>query len=262
MPFTLAHPAVVLPLLRTPLVPSALVAGSVAPDLPYYASLQWLGGDYNLTLTHELSSVLWLDPLIGLVLLAAFQVVVKRPLLALLPPAAAGRAVPAARGFRWRSPVALASIAVSLVVGAASHVLWDDVTRAPGAPWSLRLEVAFTVLGGGALLWWLVRWWRAARPSPVPAAVLLPRRVRVVVPALLGVVAVLAGAVSGFRMLPEFREAYRLEGAVDWAGVAEAELRTFLVDGGTALLVALVLYAVAWHLCRLRSAPEPAAQDS
>ncbi|TWH75209.1 uncharacterized protein DUF4184 [Modestobacter roseus] len=98
MPFTLAHPAAVLPLLRTPLAPSALVAGSVAPDLPYYASLQWLGGDYNLTLTHEWSSVLWLDPLIGLVLLAAFQVLFKRPLLALLPPAAAGRAVPAARG--------------------------------------------------------------------------------------------------------------------------------------------------------------------
>ncbi|MEI5672079.1 MULTISPECIES: DUF4184 family protein [unclassified Nocardioides] len=38
MPFTLVHPAAVLPLVRTPLVPSALVLGSVAPDLPYFVS--------------------------------------------------------------------------------------------------------------------------------------------------------------------------------------------------------------------------------
>ncbi|TWH75210.1 hypothetical protein JD78_03765 [Modestobacter roseus] len=141
------------------------------------------------------------------------------------------------------------------MVGAATHVLWDDLTRAPGPPWSLRLEVAFTVLGGAALLWWLVRWWRATPPRPVPDGVLAPRRVRTAVPALLAVVAVLAGVVSGVRRLPEFREAYRLDATVDWAGVAEAELRTFLVDGGTALLVALVVYAVGWHLVRLRAAP-------
>jgi len=36
MPFTLAHPAAVLPLFRGPLVPAALVVGAVAPDLPYF----------------------------------------------------------------------------------------------------------------------------------------------------------------------------------------------------------------------------------
>ncbi|HEY3557859.1 MAG TPA: DUF4184 family protein, partial [Kribbella sp.] len=35
MPFTPAHPAAVLPLIRRPLVASALVAGAVAPDLLY-----------------------------------------------------------------------------------------------------------------------------------------------------------------------------------------------------------------------------------
>ena len=34
MPFTGSHPAAVLPLLRTPLPASALVAGSIAPDVP------------------------------------------------------------------------------------------------------------------------------------------------------------------------------------------------------------------------------------
>lgn len=250
MPFTLAHPAVVLPLLRRPLVPSALVAGSLAPDLPYYVSLQWLGGDYNLTLTHERSSVLWLDPLIGAVLLATFQLLLKRPVLALLPPSAAGRAAPAARGFRWRSPAALGLIAVSLVVGAATHLVWDELTRAPGAPWALRLEVAFSVLGGAALLWWLVRWWRATPPQPVPDGVLLPRRPRTALPALIGAVTVLAGAVAAALELPEIRDAYQLGGAVDRVGVAEAELRTLLVEAGTAFIAALLVYAVGWHVHR------------
>jgi hypothetical protein len=35
MPFTLSHPAAVLLLCRPPFVASALVAGAVAPDLPY-----------------------------------------------------------------------------------------------------------------------------------------------------------------------------------------------------------------------------------
>ena len=36
MPFTLAHPAAILPITRGRLIPSALVMGSMAPDVPYY----------------------------------------------------------------------------------------------------------------------------------------------------------------------------------------------------------------------------------
>ena len=36
MPFTGSHPAVVLPLLRIGMPASALVIGSLTPDLPYY----------------------------------------------------------------------------------------------------------------------------------------------------------------------------------------------------------------------------------
>lgn len=35
MPFTGSHPAAVLPFLRTPLPASALVVGSIAPDVPF-----------------------------------------------------------------------------------------------------------------------------------------------------------------------------------------------------------------------------------
>ncbi|NIK60359.1 DUF4184 family protein [Kribbella shirazensis] len=96
MPFTLAHPAAVLPLFRQPFVVSALVAGAVAPDLLYVGPLyriatQYIHGNFTLTLTHKVTSALWLDPLLKLLLLAVFNLVLKRPLVALAPPALAAR---------------------------------------------------------------------------------------------------------------------------------------------------------------------------
>ena len=46
MPFTGSHPAAVLPLLRTSLPASALVAGSLAPDVPFHprAAAAFRGG--------------------------------------------------------------------------------------------------------------------------------------------------------------------------------------------------------------------------
>ena len=59
MPFTPSHAAAVLPFLRTPLPASALVIGSVAPDLPYYlpVDLPWD--------THTASAVVTVDLLLG-----------------------------------------------------------------------------------------------------------------------------------------------------------------------------------------------------
>ncbi len=93
MPFTLAHPAAILPLVRRPFVASALVAGAVAPDLLYVGPIyriatQQINGNFTLTLTHEFTSALWLDPLLALLLLAVFNLVLKRPLIALAPPSA------------------------------------------------------------------------------------------------------------------------------------------------------------------------------
>ena len=47
MPFTLAHPAAVLPLCRRPLVASALVAGAVAPDLLYVGPIYRIATQIN-----------------------------------------------------------------------------------------------------------------------------------------------------------------------------------------------------------------------
>lgn len=250
MPFTLVHPAAVLPLARTPLVPSALVLGSMAPDLPYYVSLQWLGGDYNLTLTHAATSLLWLDPLIALVLLAVFQVVLKRPLLALLPVRAAERAWPAAQRFTWRGPAALGWIAASAVVGAATHLAWDALDDVLGHAWSSRLDAVSGVVGGAVLLAWARRWWRATRPQPLPAGLLLGARQRIGVLVALAAVAVVSGVVEAAGVLPQVQEDLRAMGAWSRGAVTEHALRAFVVDAATALGAAVVAYALAWHLLR------------
>ena len=73
MPFTPSHAAAVLPLLGTRLPASALVAGSVAPDLPYYLPVE-LG-----VRTHTAAAVVGADLLLGLLLWAVWHGVVAAP---------------------------------------------------------------------------------------------------------------------------------------------------------------------------------------
>ncbi|GAB2738824.1 DUF4184 family protein [Kitasatospora kifunensis] len=142
MPFTFSHPAAVLPLLRGlrargPLVASALVAGSMAPDLPFFAE-SWCPGVYSAgNLTHRLWAVPTLDVALAAGLVGGWQAVLRQPLLGLLPPpwaeaaeAATARrpeAGPTTGSARRRA----AWFALSAALGAAGHVGWDAFTH-PG----------------------------------------------------------------------------------------------------------------------------------
>ena len=239
MPFTLSHPAAVLPLARRPLVPAALVAGSVAPDVFWFVPrLPGVG----LTKTHELASVLWLDPLLALVLLAVFQIVLKRPLLALAPRPLAER-LP--RHFSWRRP---GWIALSLVIGAATHVGWDAFThendgfaflRIPlvtGVDVGRLIQLVSTIAGAGILAWWLVRWYRTAPAEPAPPAA----RHRKPVVALL-LVGALAGVLA--QVLPFLAH----HDPMTRAGVVGNATYLAVTGAGSGFLAALVLYALTWH---------------
>src|SRR5438046_1137940 len=103
MPFTLSHAAAVLPGIRRtgagrgPLVASALVAGSFAPDLTYYADSVVPGAMEFGAVTHGLPGVLTVDTVLAAAL-AGGWLLVREPLLALLPRAWRGRAYAVARG--------------------------------------------------------------------------------------------------------------------------------------------------------------------
>ena len=137
MPFTLAHPAAVLPLIRRPFVASALVAGAVAPDLLYVDPIyrlatQYINGNFTLTLTHEFTSALWLDPLLALLMLGIYNLVLRRPLTALAPAALAARLPAAPAVGPLPSPATLVWSLVSAMLGAVTHVVWDSFTHGDG----------------------------------------------------------------------------------------------------------------------------------
>lgn len=234
----------------------------MAPDLTYYVALPWLDPSGTLlTRTHHASSVFWLDPVIALALLLVFHVLLKRPVVALLPPAAAGRVwQPAERSIGWR-PAAVWWIALSLVIGAATHVAWDRLGGVLGEDQSTKVDLAGGVLGSAVLLVWAWRWWRTTPAQPVPPVVRLGSRIRPVVwgallvaPLVLGT----AGAVNGVRQLMaankmDYPDLPPQVVPPTWTGrdMAELAVRQFAVDGVAAVCVVLAVYAVGWHLSRL-----------
>ncbi|MGW4799246.1 DUF4184 family protein, partial [Nonomuraea sp. NPDC004297] len=91
MPFTPSHIAAVLPLIGSHRVrrfvdPWALAFGAMVPDLPVFLTFLPDYSDW-----HSWLGVVTIDPLAVLILLPLFHLVLRDPLIALLPPALAGR---------------------------------------------------------------------------------------------------------------------------------------------------------------------------
>lgn len=138
MPFTLSHPAAVLPLARTKLVFSALVAGALAPDIGYFLTFSSEHAE-----SHSLKGLFWFCLPAGFFLLLLFQKVLKRPLLALFPASHQARLYAYAQGFRFGPASRFALILLSLLIGSATHLLWDSFTHNTG--WVVRHVPSLTM---------------------------------------------------------------------------------------------------------------------
>ena len=178
MPFTFAHPAAMLPLTRGRLVAGALVAGTLAPDVPYYLPLPSWPGTTAGAETHTVLGLVTLDLVIGVILYAAWRWAIRPAALALLPEPW-GRAADDQTVAQpdLRSTSGWAVVGVSVVVGAVTHLLLDSLTHEYGPGGMIAasvnaggyrwwwLQVAFSVIGLALLAWWLGRW--AASVAPV-----------------------------------------------------------------------------------------------
>ncbi|MEU4120080.1 DUF4184 family protein [Kitasatospora sp. NPDC028055] len=208
MPFTLSHPAAVLPLLRAagergPLVASALVAGSMAPDVPFFAESLLPGVYVHGGLTHAWWAVPTLDVAIAGALVAGWHGLLRAPLVGLLPERWAGgaealtvrRAAAAGAGGTGGCGGAgglgadAAWFVASAAVGAATHVGWDAFTHGgrlgvrllpvldrtvAGVPVYEALQYGSSALALAALGGWAARAVRAVEPVR-PAVRLAPR---------------------------------------------------------------------------------------
>ena len=130
MPFTPSHVAAALPLLRTPLLPAALVVGTMAPDIPYYAPL-FVHREFS----HSLPGLVTVDLVLGLAGALLWWFVLREPVIDLLPRTVGSR-IPALGRTAWRPtgwswPLTVTVLVLSVLVGAATHLIWDSFTH-PG----------------------------------------------------------------------------------------------------------------------------------
>jgi hypothetical protein len=245
VPFTASHPAAVLPLLGTPLPASALVIGSMAPDVPYFVFGRPVGD------THTALAVVSTDLLIGAAVWLVWHGLFAGPALAAAPAGVRARLDGRVRvgvPVRLRSARDAVLAVLALVVGAATHVLWDEFTHGEGwGPAHLGVlrtgagglrgydwaQYGSGVLGALVLAWWLRRWWVRTPPAPVPPSGPLARWVW---PALLALAAVV-GAIAAIGQ-PDL-------GSAGFAGATR---------GGFAAAVAALLLAAGWHLRRAAAA--------
>jgi hypothetical protein len=120
VPLTLSHPAAVLPFRKLGLPVTALVVGSMAPDLPLF--VHWFGG-YKVS--HSLLGVATLDLAITITVVWLWFRVLRPSMVDLAPDAVRSRMRPdvSLTRHQWFLVVPAAW------VGALTHVIWDAFTH-------------------------------------------------------------------------------------------------------------------------------------
>ncbi|MFD2795031.1 DUF4184 family protein [Promicromonospora vindobonensis] len=266
MPFTLSHPAAVLPLLRRPFSAAALVAGALAPDMPYFArsvpvsvtAESWYEPYLNATTSHgPLGAVTVALPYA--LALWGLSLVARRPVGALLPPGTSPAPGPGGRGALLRRG---GWVLLSLLIGIATHLVWDSFTHVDGyvvlhvpflstqlagdLTWARALQHVSTV--GGLVVVAVYLWRRRARQLPDrttqrPTARDAGAHRTTRTAAWVALCVVVAGAVAG---------TVELRGETDLSvrDTIETALSSGVTGAGAALITALCLYVAAFWAVR------------
>jgi hypothetical protein len=262
VPFTPAHPAAILPLLRRGRwVGAGLLTGSIAPDLPTYLPLGLTHEQ-----THPLTAILWPDGLLAIGALIVWWGPLRPALMSLWPAAAARCGTPSWRDPRiWRTRASAAQwlgwLALSELVGLATHLLWDGFTHRDGyfaEHWSLLdrsidghpifnlLQFWCSVVGMAVVAAYLVVEWRRrsgmAAAASAAAATEGHRHLRA--PLRYGVIAVvlLATVLTVLLTGHSVPHPYAIRRAWLW--------RHRLVAGGGVLLTLLSVWALTHVLAK------------
>lgn len=264
MPFTLSHPAAILPVAAQPkllqLLPlSALIIGSITPDLAYF--LPFLPGSRT---SHSFTGIFIFSIPTGLVFLWLFHALLKRPLLSLIPESHQRRLVPLCNDFRFLPLPQFGGITIAVVLGAFTHIAWDSFTHAGG--WfvvnlPLLDQVAFiigthpfhlysllqhgsTLVGGFALFVAYWRWYQSVPAGKQIADPNISANKRWGLWLVIGLTTILAALLSGFV------GGFPLE--------IFSAMRIFAMRaavGGLFILgFELFIYSCVWQLVHLRSA--------
>lgn len=215
MPFTLAHPAAAIPFAK-PLgrygVLSALVIGSFLPDLPHFIPV-----GVNRVESHSFYGLFWFCLPIGMVIFWLYHFFMKRALLSLAPRGVRRRIAPENLEFpRAR----LIGVLLSLLIGSATHDIWDSFTHVTGyavqhIAWldstlteigghKLHvyhvLQYVSSVLGLALIALWLLHWYQRSPKYPVESTK-APLLVASLGYLLIGIIPCAAAIYHGFVVL-------------------------------------------------------------
>ncbi len=185
MPFTVSHVAAAIPFQRTRLITSALVIGCMVPDFEYFIRFT-PGGGFG----HTLPGIFLLDLPLALMTLWLFHVYAKEPLYTWLPQSVRRRIRLGPSSPPFRNLASFALVLFSILIGIATHILWDSFThprlwlyphwqflhRTGQVPfygpleYARIIEHASTAFGLLVLLVWFWHWLRSTPPvHPEPA---------------------------------------------------------------------------------------------
>lgn len=131
MPFTFAHPAIILPLNRLSkrwVSMTGLIIGSMAPDFEYFLRMK-IRSDYS----HTLPGMLWFDLPLTILLAFIFHLLVRDAFIENSPRFLFSR-LAGFMNFDWLKhfKANFFIVIVSCLIGAFSHIFWDSFTHEAG----------------------------------------------------------------------------------------------------------------------------------
>jgi Domain of unknown function (DUF4184) len=199
---------------------SALVMGCFVPDFPYLISLT-----LHMSYGHTVPGMFVFDLPLAFLALWLFHAFVKQPMLMFLPAGFRRRLRTSANSFPFWPSTRLSLIILSILIGTATHLLWDGFTHrtswlcenwaflrinvelpAIGAmPMDKLLEYVSSAFGLVVVAVWIWHWYRTTDPSVYPATEAVDAAPRRTFVTFLPALAILGGVlraypVSGIRL--------------------------------------------------------------
>ncbi len=260
MPFTLSHPAAVIPIRKFGVL-SALVVGSMMPDTLYFLPATGPQGPHD-SYGHTLPGLFLYCVPAGVALLWLFHRFMKKPLISLFPKKQHGKLLAASPAFDFWPVKRFGTVVFSVLMGAASHLTWDSFTHGNGymairlglsryilpfpPPFHLWLPEALqygsSVFGLLVIAYYYRRWLRHAPQQSVDLH--LPTAVRVAI--LLAFTAgAIAPAAARIALDPEF-----------WLHFRRGLIGYGAIDGIKVVCVEVFAFCMLWHLA-FRRQPVP-----
>jgi|WetSurMetagenome_2_1015567.scaffolds.fasta_scaffold84220_1 hypothetical protein len=257
MPFTLSHPALVLPIRRYGFVFSALVIGSMAPDFSYFIPFTPDKG-----FTHTIPGILLFCIPISLIALLLFHNFLKEPLISLLPDNHRRRLLNYATGFTFLPKKRLFIILFSVFLGVISHVVWDSFTHVYGwgviafpvfrqtnfhiGSWSIAvysfLQHLSTIIGLVVLGIWYFKWYLKTLPTHGIQRILISNRVRILIVFIMLFTAMLAAIISAVLNFPVVQSLHQIR--LFTAQIAIISISTLVAE--------VLIYSTYWQFKNYR----------